>query len=91
MKTRRESMTAALTEILRAINSDAMYTDDPDDRPNAEEIARRAIGLPVLPATSTQSYQITPESYELEHILDRILDYSRGVKLFLPRDYKIDQ
>jgi hypothetical protein len=77
-KRRIETMTIALKEILSAINSPSMYTDD---RPYVVDIVRRALGLSVL----------TPESYELGRILDRIMEYSRGVRLFAPPDYTIDQ
>jgi hypothetical protein len=74
-------MTIALRAVLNAIESGAMWANDPDDRPNAGDIARRALGRSVL----------TPESYELERIIDRIMEYSRGVRLFMPREYRIDQ
>jgi hypothetical protein len=83
-KGRVESMTTALTEVLSAIQSDAMYADDPDDRPNDGEIARRALSL-------QPGSKLTPEYYEMSGILTRILEYSRGVRLFMPPDYMINQ
>jgi hypothetical protein len=78
-KRRIETMTIALTEVLSAIQ-----VGDSADRPNGREIARRALGLSALSP-------LTPESCELERILDRIMEYSRGVRLFMPPDYTINQ
>jgi hypothetical protein len=81
-KKRVETMTTALKAVLGVINSP--YVDDGLRRPNGGEIARWALGLSALSP-------LTPESCELERILDRILEYSRGVRLFMPPDYTINQ
>jgi hypothetical protein len=73
---RRESMAVALREILGAIESDALWADDQDERPNGGRIARQALHVPVLSQDA--------EYYELTCILERILRYCMGVSIIIP-------